>query len=90
MGGKGIQGHSSVRGRPGVSSFFRALASFASWAFLVLAIAFAIVWPLWSLATKDRQAYTITIGAAVFLVVTFFIARAARRRSSSKSRRPPE
>jgi hypothetical protein len=57
----------------------KALISFASSAVLVLALSFAIVWPLWSLATKDRLAYTAAVGAAFALAFVLLIARAVRR-----------
>jgi hypothetical protein len=73
----------------------KALMSFAFSAVLVLALSFAIVWPLWSLATKDHQAYTVAAGAAFALAFAFLIARAVfrgyardrmRRRSSARAR----
>ena len=65
---------------------FRSLASFASAALLVLALSFFIAWPLWSLATKERRAFTIAVGAGAVLAAIFFVARpiivrAAHRRA---------
>ena len=61
-------------------------SSIASAAF-VLALSFAIAWPLWFLATKARRAFTLAAFAFMALVVAFFAARAAFRRLRGHSRR---
>ena len=60
---------------------------------LVLILSLAMVWPLWSLATKYRTAYTITIGVAVVLTSVFLIVRGRLRRRAAtraRARRPGE
>ena len=47
---------------------------------LVLALSFVIVWPLWSLATKGRIAYTVAVGVAVVFTSVFLIVRGRLRR----------
>jgi hypothetical protein len=85
----------SPRGSAAVPPFLRKLASLASAAILVLALSFAIVWPLWSLATKERRAYTIAILASLGLALAFAAARsiarvlAARRRRARARRSDP-
>ena len=76
--------------------FLRSAAAFALSAFLVLALSFAIVWPLWSLATHDRRAYTVAAALAAALALARGIvrararagARSSARRRSSRARRP--
>jgi hypothetical protein len=60
--------------------------SFFAPALLVLVLSFAIAWPLWALATKERRTFTIGTLILIALVLVFFVARAllariARRRS---------
>ena len=58
---------------------------------LVLALSLVIVWPLWSLATKGRIAYTLAVGAAVVLTSVFLIVRGRLRRRAAirgRERRP--
>lgn len=68
---------------------WRSLASFAAWALFVLALSFAIVWPLWSLATKARGVFNIAALAVAACVAAYFagrplVSRALRRRASAR------
>jgi hypothetical protein len=54
---------------------WRSLASFAAAALFVLALSFAIVWPLWSLATKERGAFNLAVLAVAALIVAYFVGR---------------
>ncbi len=58
---------------------------------LVLALSLAMAWPLWSLATKGRLAYTVAVGVAVVLTSAFLIVRGQLRRRAAirgRKRRP--
>ena len=46
---------------------------------LVIGLSFAIAWPLWITATKDRHAYTIAAGVAVASALLFWVSRAVGR-----------
>ena len=59
----------------------RAAASIMAQAALVLSLSLAIVWPLWRLATTDRRAYTVVVGASACLSLLALIARAIRART---------
>ena len=77
----------------GGKSPLKSLGSFAFSAILVLALSFFIAWPIWSLATKERGAFTVAVGAAAVLAVAFFVLRpiavsAARRRAIRRRRGP--
>jgi hypothetical protein len=63
------------------------LGSASASAAFVLALSFAIAWPLWSLATKARRPFTLTVIAALALVLASFVALAAARRIRGGSRR---
>jgi hypothetical protein len=54
---------------------------------LVLAISFAIAWPLWSFATGNRLAYTLASAAAVAVAATLWIASSLARRRREGARR---
>jgi len=61
-------------------------SSSASVAF-VLALSFAIAWPLWSLATKARRIFTLAVIAALALAFAALAAIAVIRRLRLGSRR---
>lgn len=79
-----------MKGR--ASSFLRGTGSLAAAAAIVLGLSFAIVWPLWSLATGDRKAYTLAMGAVAALAALAATGRVllARRRAAARvrARRP--
>ncbi len=55
---------------------------------LVLALSFAIAWPIWLFATSCSRCYTIAVaGAAAFLVVLSASRALRRRRSAREGRR---
>jgi hypothetical protein len=60
----------------------QALGSAGALAAIVLGIALAISWPLWSLATGNRRAFTLAVGASAALSLAWLLARAAARRSA--------
>jgi hypothetical protein len=53
---------------------------------LVLALSFAIAWPLWKFATTARSAFTLAVGAALALSLSSLVAVAALRRMRGGSR----
>ena len=55
------------------------LVSILYTAVLVIALSFAIAWPLWIAATKVRHAYTIAAGVAIAAALLFWAARAVGR-----------
>jgi CDP-diglyceride synthetase len=55
---------------------------------LVLALAFAISWPLWSFATANRRAFTLSIGAVLALAVLLLAGRGLRMRILRRSGGP--
>jgi hypothetical protein len=63
------------------------LGSAAASAAFVLALSFAIAWPLWSLATKARRPFTLTVLAALALALVSFAVLAAAKRIRGGSRR---
>jgi hypothetical protein len=62
------------------------LGSFLASAALVLALSFAISWPLWAFATAARHAFTLAIGVAAALFIAAIAAIAAFRRIRGGSR----
>jgi len=62
------------------------LGSFALSAAIVLALSLAISLPLWSLATKRREAFTIAMGALALIAVASLIVRSCLRAARAKSR----
>lgn len=63
---------------------------FALSAALVLALSFAIAWPLWLFATSCGRCYTAAAAAVAVLLVALSTARALRRRHSARAgRRDP-
>jgi hypothetical protein len=64
------------------------LGSLLAFVLLVLALAFAISWPLWSFATGYRRGFTLSVGAALALAALFFAGRGFRRRILSRSAAP--
>jgi hypothetical protein len=61
------------------------LISFLAPPILVLAISFAISWPLWSLANADKRAFTLVVGAAAGIALLVLSALAARRRLKARA-----
>jgi hypothetical protein len=64
-----------------------ALGSFAFSSALVLALSFAVAWPLWSLATREKSAFTMAVAAGIVLWLFFFVLRAVGRRLTRPGRR---
>jgi len=62
------------------------LGSSLAFVLLVLALAFAISWPLWSFATGDRRGFTLSIGAALASIALFLAGRGLGRRILGRSR----
>jgi hypothetical protein len=62
-------------------------STFVSAAF-VLALSFAISWPLWLFATRARGAYALAVGAALALLLSSLAAAAALRRARRGPGRP--
>jgi hypothetical protein len=65
---------------------FRRLGSLAASTVLVLALSFAIAWPIWSFATGARRAYTLAVIAFCSLVAVSLVSLAASRRIRGGSR----
>lgn len=63
------------------------LLSFASAAFLVLALSFAIAWPLWILATREKALFSIGVLALCCAAALFFVARSILRRLTRRGTR---
>jgi len=58
----------------------RRFLSFIVSALVILVFSFAIAWPLWGLATKERRIFTIGTLVLIGLVLVFLIVRAVRAR----------
>jgi hypothetical protein len=54
---------------------------------LVLALSFAIAWPIWFFATGCSGGYTIAVAGAVAFLVALSVIRALRRRRSAREGR---
>jgi len=79
MNGGDIDDHSPLGRERRRASPLRAALSLLVYTALVLALSFAIVWPLWSLALGAKALFTAAAGAAVGLALLFFAARALLR-----------
>jgi hypothetical protein len=64
------------------------LGSFLAPCILVIALSFAISWPLWFFATVGRRAFTIAVGAVAALVLLFLLGLALRKRLQNRSSAP--
>ena len=58
----------------------RRFLSFIVSAFLVLVLSFAVAWPMWALATRERRTFTIGTLVLIGLVLVSFVVRAVRAR----------
>jgi hypothetical protein len=52
---------------------------------LLLALSFAISWPLWSLATGNRRAFTCAVGAIAALALISLAGLSLRRRIKGRA-----
>jgi|GEM_PF-4662344 len=81
---------SSVPKDSGTRSRLAGARAFAFSAALVLALSFAIAWPIWLFATSCGPCYTAAVAALAVLFVALSVTRALRRRHSAREgRRAP-
>jgi hypothetical protein len=66
----------------------RALASLGLAVLVVLSLSLAIAWPLWSLATANRRAYTIALALLAVASAIAWSIRAGLRAARARSGRP--
>ncbi len=74
-----------ARGGTGPRAATRFL-SFAISLAAVLGISLAIAWPLWSLASSSRRAYSLAFAAALAALIVLLAASRSRRRRSAARR----
>ena len=71
----------------GARAQFASARAFVFSAALVLALSFAIAWPIWLFATSCSGCYTIAVAGAAVLLVALSFSRALRRHRSAREGR---
>jgi hypothetical protein len=89
MNGDEIEGPRAARRAGRSSGPIRATLSFLAFAGIVLALSLVIVLPLWSLATRNRVAFTMALAGILALGLLFILGRAVGRARRRGGRRLP-